>query len=111
MTFLSPSPSEMFVKIAASVEPYSHLASVRSCGLESFGARGPSPLAVIPWQNAQCFLKMAAPAAIEAAVEGTGFLIAGAVGVAPPLWAWTATANNTAPASMNPLMNRIDTRR
>ena len=47
---LPPTPFEMMVKISPSVDPYSHLSSVRFGGLGFFGASGPSPRAFAPWQ-------------------------------------------------------------
>ena len=47
----------------------------------SFGAIGPSPLASAPWQNRQFFLNAALPAAIDSAVDATGFFIFAASGL------------------------------
>ena len=60
----APPPFAITVKIWPSVDPCVHVASVRSGGLESFGASGPLPFAFAPWQNAQYFLNAAAPARI-----------------------------------------------
>ncbi len=51
-----PPPFWMTLKMSPSVAPWSHFASVRSAGLVSFGASGPSPLPAVPWQKAQDFL-------------------------------------------------------
>ena len=47
-----PAPSTITLKISPSVEPCTHVASVRSGGWESFGARGPLPFASALWQKA-----------------------------------------------------------
>ena len=56
----APAPLAISVNISPSVDPCVHMASVKSGGLESLGASGPSPLAPTPWQNAQYFLYSAA---------------------------------------------------
>ncbi|MND02916.1 hypothetical protein D3C83_224930 [compost metagenome] len=56
MSKVGPAPAMITVKISPSVEPRFHSASVRSAGIVPFGASGPSPFAVPPWQNAQYFL-------------------------------------------------------
>src|SRR5262245_14895289 len=89
MSNFGPAPPMITAKISPSVDPRTQVASVRSAGIEPFGARGPSPLAVPPWQKAQYFLKAAAPAVTEAAVEATGFLTARAAGLPPGNWART----------------------
>src|SRR5918997_450075 len=83
---LPPMPFEMMVKISPSLDPYSHLSSVRSDGLGLLGASGPSPLAVPPWQCRHAFMYPCRPFRMESAVGLTGFLSAAALGL-PPLTA------------------------
>src|SRR5262249_20535431 len=85
-----PAPSRRTRKISPSVDPRSHLASVRSDGCVSFGAIGPLPLASAPWQKRQFFVNAAWPAAIESADEGTGFFIFLPSSLPPGFWALTA---------------------
>src|SRR4029453_14915496 len=75
MSNFGPAPSLMTMKSSPSVDPRSHVASVRSEGCVSFGAIGPLPLASVPWQNLQYLPKDAAPALIESGDDATGFLI------------------------------------
>src|SRR3989304_6086958 len=91
----APPPFAITVKIWPSVDPCVHVASVRSGGLESFGASGPLPFAFAPWQNAQYFLNAAAPAVIGAGLTATGFLTAGAAALPPGCCANAADAHGS----------------
>src|SRR3954454_2053974 len=81
MSNFGPAPSRMTAKISPSVEPRSHLASVRLDGWVSLGAIGPSPLASAPWQNRQFFANAALPAATDSALAATGFFSLAASGL------------------------------
>src|SRR6185436_15417198 len=73
MSNFGPAPLLITAKISPSVEPRSHLSSVRSEGWVPSGAIGPLPLASAPWQKRQFFVNKAFPAAIEAGLDATGF--------------------------------------
>src|SRR5262245_10537048 len=89
------------MKSSPSVDPRSHLASVRSEGWVSFGAIGPFPFASAPWQNRQFFVNAAWPAATESADEGTGFLSFFPSSLPPGFWALTATIATSATPKPN----------
>src|SRR3954471_14630974 len=95
----------MTAKISPSVLPRSHFASVRSDGCESLGAIFPSPFPSAPWQNAQFLVKLALPAAIDAAVAGTGFFNLAASGFPPGAWAPRLTPTMAATASVQAATN------
>ena len=74
-------PVRMTVKISPSEEPCFHCASVRSAGFGSISSPiSPSPLPVAPWHSEQCLTYSFSPAAMDASVAGTGFLIFAASG-------------------------------
>src|SRR5436190_20601744 len=73
MSNFGPAPSRMTRKISPSVDPRSHLASVRSEGCVPSGAIGPLPFASALWQKRQFFWKSAWPALIDSGEEATGF--------------------------------------
>src|SRR5579862_4606624 len=73
MSNFGPAPLLMTRKISPSVEPRSHLSSVRFGGCVPSGAIGPLPLASVPWQKRQFFVYAALPAAIDSGLDGTGF--------------------------------------
>src|SRR5262245_19381175 len=68
----------MTAKISPSLDPWSHLASVRSGGWVPSGACGPFPLASSPWQNLQYFWNTLLPFSTDCGVNATGF-VAGAL--------------------------------
>src|SRR5215470_7493270 len=70
-----PAPSRRTRKISPSVDPRSHFASVRSDGCVSLGAIGPLPFASAPWQKRQFLVNVALPAAMDSALDATGFFI------------------------------------
>src|SRR5580765_6833 len=75
MSNLGPAPLLMTRKISPSVEPRSHLSSVRSEGCVFSGAIGPLPFASAPWQKRQFFWNSACPALIDSGDVATGFFI------------------------------------
>src|SRR5262245_40668516 len=97
MSNFGPAPSRMTAKISPSLLPRSHFASVQSEGCVSFGALGPLPLASAPWQKRQFFVNAALPAAMDSALDATGFFIFAASGFpcasADALQIVTITAN------------------
>src|SRR5215471_2436228 len=110
MSNFGPAPSLMTRKISPSVDPRSHLASVRSGGCVSFGAIGPLPFASAPWQNLQYLPKAAAPALIESGEEATGFFSFFPSSLPPGFWARadTATSETTETAIID--MNKFGRR-
>src|SRR5205823_8352089 len=70
-----PAPLAMTRKISPSVDPRSHLSSVRFDGCVSLGAMGPSPFASAPWQKRQFFWNSALPASTDSLLGATGFFI------------------------------------
>src|SRR4029077_13716994 len=75
MSNFGPAPFWMTRKISPSVEPRSHLSSVRLDGCVPSGAIGPLPLASALWQKRQFFWKRACPALIDSGDEATRFFI------------------------------------
>src|SRR3954469_11735749 len=73
MSNFGPAPSRITAKISPSVEPRSHLSSVRLDGCVPSGAIGPLPFASAPWQKRQFFWNTACPALIDSGEDGTGF--------------------------------------
>src|SRR5882672_366625 len=73
MSNFGPAPSRITAKISPSLDPRSHLSSVRLGGCVPSGAIGPSPLASAPWQKRQFFWNSACPALIDAGDEAIGF--------------------------------------
>src|SRR3954469_8494371 len=106
-----PAPSEITLKISPSVEPRSHLSSVRFDGCVSLGAIGPSPLASAPWQKRQFFWNSAAPALIDSGDDATGFFIFLPSGLPPGFCAPTVTVIRAAQDSTNAGIRTVDTRR
>src|SRR6478736_4302673 len=104
MSNFGPAPSRMTRKISPSVDPRSHLSSVRFDGCVPSGAIGPLPLASAPWQNRQFFWNAACPALIDSGDEATGFFIFLPSGLPPgfcaPADAVTQTAAATTSAGM-----------
>src|SRR5579864_1060390 len=94
----------MTAKISPSLEPRSHLASVRSDGWDPCGAIGPLPLASAPWQKRQFLVNAALPAATDSALGGTGFFTLAASGL-------PCAAPSAAHANMNAGIKANDTRR
>src|SRR5881397_3228059 len=87
MSNLGPAPSRITAKSSPSLDPRSHLSSVRLEGWVPSGAIGPSPLASAPWQKRQFFWNSACPALIDAGDEAIGFFIVLASGLPPAFWA------------------------
>src|SRR5262249_52351164 len=104
MSHFGPARYRMTAKISPSVDPRSHFASVRSGGCVSFGAIGPLPFASAPWQKRQFFAKSALPAAIDSALDATGFFNFAASG-------FPCAAARAARATTNEGMRTNDTRR
>src|SRR5262245_35889342 len=73
-----PTPSRMLMKTSPSVEPWSHLSSVKSDGLASppsasLAAFSLTPSPLIPWHSAQYLPYMIFPDAMDFGVAATGF--------------------------------------
>src|SRR3954470_10045289 len=83
MSNFGPAPSRITAKISPSVEPRSHLSSVRLDGCVPSGAIGPLPFASAPWQKRQFFWNNVWPALIDSGDEATGFFIFCASGLPP----------------------------
>src|SRR6266850_40210 len=83
MSNFGPAPSRITAKISPSLDPRSHLSSVRLGGCVPSGAIGPSPLASAPWQKRQFFWNSACPALIDAGDEAIGFFNFWASGLPP----------------------------
>src|SRR3954468_2805394 len=106
-----PAPSEMTLKISPSVDPRSHLSSVRFDGCVSFGAMGPSPFASAPWQKRQFFWKSAPPALIDSGDDATGFFNFFPSGLPPGFCAPAVTVIRATQESASAGMRAVDTRR
>src|SRR5581483_4932943 len=106
MSNFGPAPSRMTRKISPSVDPRSHLASVRSEGCVPSGAIGPLPFASGPWQNRQFFWKIALPAATDSGVAGTGFFIFLPSALPPGFCARATAAHAHTSTPISPLVIR-----
>src|SRR3954465_2799335 len=111
MSNFGPAPFWMTRKISPSVDPRSHLSSVRFDGCVPSGAIGPLPLALQPWQNRQFFWNPARPALIDSGDEATGFFIFLPSGLPPGFWAPTITVASATKDSANAGIRAVDTRR
>src|SRR6478609_3382743 len=106
-----PAPSRMTMKISPSVDPRSHLSSVRFDGCVPSGAIGPLPLASAPWQKRQFFWNTPCPALIDSGDEATGFFIFLPSGLPPGFCAPTVTVIRAAQDNTNAGIRTVDTRR
>src|ERR1019366_8120647 len=111
MSNFGPAPFWMTMKISPSVDPRSHLSSVRFEGCVPSGAIGPLPLASAPWQKRQFFWKVALPAAIESALDATGFFSFLPSGLPPGFCARADTATSARQAKASEGMTTDDRRR
>src|SRR2546430_3926436 len=111
MSNFGPAPSRITRKISPSVEPRSHVSSVRFDGCVPSGAIGPLPCASAPWQKRQFFWNSACPALIDSGDEATGFLSFLPSGLPPGFCAADADANRTASAKAEMDARTVVTRR
>src|SRR6185369_2581326 len=111
MSNFGPAPSRMTRKISPSVDPRSHLSSVRLDGCVPSGAIGPFPLASAPWQNRQFFWNAACPALIDSADEATGFFIFLPSALPPGFCAPAETDRSATQQSASAGTTAVDTRR
>src|SRR5476651_453642 len=111
MSNLGPAPLLMTRKISPSVDPRSHLSSVRFDGCVPSGAIGPLPLASVPWQKRQFFWNAACPALIDSGDEATGFFIFLPSGLPPGFCAPTDTVMRATHESASTEITAVDTRR
>src|SRR4029077_15374732 len=110
MSNFGPAPLLMTRKISPSVDPRSHLSSVRLDGCVPSGAIGPFPLASVPWQKRQFFVNSAFPAAIDSGLEATGFFIALPAAPPPGSWAPADAVMRATHAIANAGMRPVDIR-
>src|SRR5260221_2922874 len=111
MSNFGPAPSRITMKISPSVEPRSHLSSVRFDGCVPSGAIGPSPCASAPWQKRQFFWKIACPALIDSGDDVTGFLSFLPASLPPGFCAAEAGASRTANVKAGMMAKAVVTRR
>src|SRR6476619_610189 len=98
-------------KISPSVDPRSHLSSVRFEGWVPSGAIGPFPLASALWQNLQFFWNAACPALIDSGDEATGFFIFLPSGLPPGFCARIVTLASATQDNASAGIRAVDTRR
>src|SRR5471030_3116336 len=111
MSNLGPAPLLMTRKISPSVDPRSHLSSVRFDGCVPSGAIGPLPLASVPWQKRQFFWNAACPALIDSGDEATGFFSFLPSGLPPGFCAPAVTVMRATHASACAGMRTVEIRR
>src|SRR5438067_6659604 len=111
MSNFGPAPSRITMKISPSLEPRSHLSSVRFDGCVPSGAIGPSPCASAPWQKRQFFWKTACPALIDSGDDATGFLSFLPASLPPGFCAAEADASRRANVKPGMIAKAVVTRR
>src|SRR5437762_672782 len=111
MSNFGPAPSRMTRKISPSVDPRSHLSSVRFDGCVPSGAIGPLPFASALWQNRQFFWNSACPALIDSGDDGTGFFMLLPSALPPGFCAETGAASSVASTSADVAMSAVEKRR
>src|SRR5260370_14407210 len=111
MSNFGPAPSRMTRKISPSVDPRSHLSSVRFDGCVPSGAIGPLPLASAPWQKRQFFWNAACPALIDSGDEATRVFLFLPSGLPPGFCALAVTVISATQDSANNETRAVGTRR